>query len=96
MMPDAEIIKLIINGGMFGLWLIVVYWLLFHGVPLLKTTIEKMLVTFKEELATERGQCERNAIEQRELHQQTRHQLRSLITAADLKKYMDAQTNNTT
>ena len=41
-MPDFELFKLIMNGGMFGLWAIFVVWCLFYGAPMLKSALEKV------------------------------------------------------
>lgn len=62
----------------------------------------KMLATFKEETAIERAVCTKNHEEvmreirdegndNRRLHQQHRHTLANIVTAANLKKHMDKQ-----
>lgn len=44
-MPESEIFKMIMNGGMIGVWVYFLYWLLQKGVPLLKEQVEKMILS---------------------------------------------------
>lgn len=39
-MPDVEVLKLLFNGGAFGLLAIIVVWILFYGAPMLRDTLK--------------------------------------------------------
>lgn len=39
-MADGEVVKLILQGGSFGLMAIIVVWMLFYGAPMLKAAVE--------------------------------------------------------
>lgn len=45
---DSEIVKIALQGGMFGLWAIFIVWLLFYGAPMLTKTLEKMASDSRE------------------------------------------------
>ncbi len=95
-MLDTGLNELMKNGvnGIFIAVLLVYIWY--------SETVKfpKMLAAFKLEVATEREVCAKNHEEvmkeirtegndSRKLHQQTRHGLANIVTAAQLKKHMD-------
>lgn len=88
-MPDSELFKVIMQGGMFGLWLVFVVWALFRGAPMLQQTIEKLIVAFQQEQSAEREQCRLHHTEQMKEHQVTRHLVNNLATAARLRSYLE-------
>lgn len=42
-MPESEIFKMAINGGMFGLWIFFLWWLFCRGAPMAKEHVEKVI-----------------------------------------------------
>lgn len=40
MVPDVEVFKLLLNGGMFGLWAIFIVWLLWYGAPMVRDALK--------------------------------------------------------
>lgn len=38
--PDVEVFKIVMNGGMFGLWAVFVVWLLWYGAPMVRDTLK--------------------------------------------------------
>lgn len=51
-MPESEVFKMAMQGGMFGLWLIFIVWLLYRGAPMLRETMATMSADHKEAIAT--------------------------------------------
>jgi vacuolar-type H+-ATPase catalytic subunit A/Vma1 len=47
-MPESEVFKTAMQGGMFGLWLIFIVWMLWYGAPMLRDTMAKMTADNKE------------------------------------------------
>lgn len=47
-MPESEVFKMAMQGGMFGLWLIFIVWLLYRGAPMLRETMATMSADHKE------------------------------------------------
>lgn len=48
-MPDSEMLKLIVNGGSFGLLAIIAVWIMFRVVPALQATLTAIEVKHAEE-----------------------------------------------
>lgn len=44
-MPESEIFKMAINGGMFGLWVLFLLWLFNRGIPMAKEHVEKVIAS---------------------------------------------------
>lgn len=44
-MPESEVFKMVMNGGMLGFWAVAFWWALAKGVPLLKELFEKQNAT---------------------------------------------------
>jgi len=51
-MPDSEVLKMVLQGGMFALWAIFLVWLLFYGAPSLERTLKQMSADHSATLAT--------------------------------------------
>lgn len=65
-MPDAEILKVALQGGMFAVWMIFIWWLLFHGAPMLKVIFESMNKTIERLAEQHRLAADRKEVECRE------------------------------
>lgn len=57
MMPDSEMLKVILQGGSFGLLAIFVIWVLFRGAPMLQTMLEKISTDHKATVAIITKDC---------------------------------------
>lgn len=65
-MPDAEMVKVVLNGGSFGLLAIIVIWLLFKGGPMFVAAIDKLGEDHKATVSTIVVGQEKQAIENKE------------------------------
>ena len=44
-MPESEIFKMALQGGMLGLWILVICWVLKYGIPLMKEQIDRLIAS---------------------------------------------------
>lgn len=44
-MPESEVFKLVMNGGLFGLWVLFLLWLFNRGIPMAKTHVETVIAS---------------------------------------------------
>lgn len=44
-MPESEMFKMILQGGMLGLWIVVVWWGLAKGIPMLKEQVDRLIAS---------------------------------------------------
>lgn len=65
-MPDAEMFKIILNGGSFGLLAIGVVWALFWGAPMLRDTLREISTQHTTAVTTMTTSCTHEAGEIRD------------------------------
>ncbi len=59
-MPESELFKVVLQGGMLGLWCFFGWWCLARGVPLLKEIMERQATTSQKmvsELSADLKHC---------------------------------------
>lgn len=49
-MPESEMFKMVMNGGMLGLWIFFLWWLFTRGAPMMKEHVEKVIVSNQNSL----------------------------------------------